>query len=148
MTKLFIGSDHGGVILKAKVKEFLATDFADVEVEDLGCYTDKSVDYPRFGNAVAEAVVENSALGIVICGSGVGISIAANRVSGARAVLANSVELATLGRQHNGANILAMGERTKFIDDWQDIVRAFMTEKTDMAERHVKRRCLLDCCGE
>ncbi|PID70580.1 ribose-5-phosphate isomerase [bacterium DOLZORAL124_38_8] len=147
MKKLFIGSDHGGFELKQKVKAYLAENFSDIEVEDLGCDSTDSVDYPRFGTAVAEAVVENSAQGIVICGSGVGISIAANRVAGCRAVLANSVELATLGRQHNGANVLAMGGRTQFIDNWQAIVKAFLTTETDMAERHVKRRCLLDCCG-
>ncbi len=143
--KLFIGSDHGGYLLKQKVKTFLADKFSNWEITDVGCDSAESCDYPIFGREVAESVLKTpDSRGIVICGSGVGISIAANRVQGIRTVLANSVELATLGRQHNGAQILAMGERTQFIDQPEDIVTAFMNTEVDRGERHEKRRGLLD----
>jgi len=143
--KLFIGSDHGGFVLKQKVKTFIANRFSDLEIIDVGCDSAEICDYPIFGKKVAEEVLAHEgSLGIVICGSGVGISIAANRVNGIRAVLANSVELAKLGRQHNGAQILAMGERTQFIDQPEEIVSAFLNTEVDISERHEKRRGLLD----
>lgn len=143
--KIYLGSDHGGWELKGEVIEFLETAFPQYERIDLGCNSSDSCDYPAFGSSVATKVVEDKdALGIVICGSGVGIGIAANKVQGARCVTANSVELATLGRQHNGAQILSMGGRTKFYDPWQNIVKAFLTTKMDTSERHERRRSQLD----
>jgi ribose 5-phosphate isomerase B len=144
-TTIFFGSDHGGYELKNKIINHVQKKYSELETEDLGCKDAKSCDYPTFGAAVATAVVEQkNSLGILICGSGVGISIAANRVKGARAVLANSVMIATLGRQHNGANILAMGARTPFIDEWEAIVDAFLTTDVDTSDRHERRRELLD----
>ncbi len=143
MTKIYIGSDHGGFELKAKVKDYLTSE--SYEVEDLGCESSDSCDYPNFGKAVGEAVVGNEgSLGIVICGSGIGVSIAVNKVQGVRCALANSNELARLGREHNGANILAMGERTQFIDDPLEIVNSFLNTNIDQGERHERRRKLLD----
>ena len=143
--KIYIGSDHGGWELKETLYAYLLENFPGTEVKDLGCESNDSCDYPEFGSAVAQAVVaDKDARGIVICGSGVGIGISANKVKGARCVTANSVELATLGRQHNGAQILSMGGRTYFVDPWQDIVKAFLTTEIDMAERHEKRRNQLD----
>ncbi|MBT3348745.1 RpiB/LacA/LacB family sugar-phosphate isomerase [bacterium] len=143
--KIFLGSDHGGFELKRELEKFLAEKFPEFEIFDLGCDSAESCDYPQFGRAVAEEVLKNeNSRGIVICGSGVGISIAANRVAGARAVLANSVELSNLGRQHNDANILALGGRTKFYDPWQKIVETFLTTDVDPAERHARRRDQLD----
>ena len=131
MKKIYIGSDHGGFELKQKVKEYLSENFAEIEVEDLGCDSAESVDYPQFGRAVGEAVLaDKNSRGIVICGSGVGIGIAANKVRGIRCFLANTVELAKLGRQHNGAQVLSMGGRTQFFDSWQEIVKTFLTIDT------------------
>lgn len=144
MKKIILGSDHGGFELKQKILGFLSENYSEYEVADLGCDSADSCNYPIFGKAVAEKVVELSCLGIIICGSGIGISIAANRVNGARAVLANSSELAKLGRQHNGANILSMGERTHFIDSWQDIVHTFLATDIDLADRHQSRRDMID----
>jgi ribose 5-phosphate isomerase B len=142
MTKIYLGSDHGGFNFKQTVREFLEE--KEYTIEDLGCDNADSCDYPEFGKAVAEKVVADSAsLGIVICGSGIGISIAANRVAGARAALANSVELAELGRQHNGANILALGARTQFMDDPLDIVEKFLNTEVDESDRHERRRAQL-----
>lgn len=139
--KIFIGSDHGGYELKKQVVEFLKNEH---EVIDLGCDSADSVDYPAFGRAVAEAAVADpDSRGIVCCGSGVGIGIAANKVQNARCVTANSVELAILGRQHNGAQILSMGERTQWIDPWTEIVTVFLKTDVDQADRHENRRCQL-----
>ena len=144
MQKIFMGSDHGGFVLKQKVKNYIDS-LGGYIVEDLGCDTDASCDYPLFGAAVGKAVIaEAGSLGIVICGSGVGISIAANKVKGVRCALANSIEIATLCRQHNGANVLAMGERTQFINDPLDIVKTFLNTEVDLSERHQKRRDLLE----
>ncbi len=144
MKKIYIGADHGGFELKNEIKNYLAENFAEFSVEDLGCDSADSVDYPEYGKKVGEAVIaDKDSLGIVICGSGVGIGIAANKVAGIRCVLANTVELAKLGRQHNGAQILAMGGRTQFFNPWQEIVSAFLTTEIDTAERHEKRRCQL-----
>lgn len=142
MTKIYLGSDHGGYKLKQTVMEYLEE--RDYEVEDLGCNSEDSCDYPEFGKLVAENVVKDAgSLGVVICGSGVGISIAANRVAGARAVLANSTELAELGRQHNGANVLSLGARTQFMDDPIDIVETFLKTEVDESDRHERRRTQL-----
>ena len=141
--QIYIGSDHGGYELKERVKAFLSEN--KYTVDDLGCESEDACDYPEYGRRVAEAVVQDSeSLGIVICGSGIGISIAANKVSRARAALCNSTELATLARQHNGANILAMGARTQFLDDPLEIVETFLTTAVDPAERHARRREQLD----
>ena len=143
MKKIFLGSDHGGFELKRKILEYLLS--GGYEVEDVGCESDESCDYPVFGVAVGEKVVANEgSFGVVVCGSGIGISIAANKVSGVRCALANSKELASLGREHNGANVLALGERTKFIDDPLEILDVFLKTQMDMSDRHVRRRNMLD----
>jgi len=144
MMKVFLSSDHGGYHLRKRIREYLEA-AEGYEVEDLGCKSEESCDYPAFGKMLGESVVQNpETLGIIICGSGVGVSIAANKVHGVRAVLANSVELATLGRQHNGANVLALGERTQAMDDPLQIVDAFLQTAPDMTERHERRRTQLD----
>ncbi len=143
MQKIFIGSDHGGHNLKAEVCEHLL--LKNYEVIDLGCDNLESCDYPKFGEKVGEEVIAHpGSLGIVVCGSGIGISIAVNKVKGIRCALANSKELAKLGREHNGANVLAMGERTQFADDPLEIVDVFLDTEVDDAERHKRRRSMLD----
>ena len=108
--KIIIGSDHAGFELKEKVIEKLLKDGYDVI--DAGPDTADWVDYPVYGAKVGRMVVEDGeAKGIVICGSGIGISIAANKVNGVRAALCNDPLCAKLCRQHNDANVLAMGAR-------------------------------------
>ncbi|NLY21075.1 MAG: ribose 5-phosphate isomerase B, partial [Tissierellia bacterium] len=108
--KIAIGSDHAGYELKEQVKEYLLE--SNYEVEDLGTHSLDSVDYPDYGKAVARNVVDNkSDFGIVVCGSGIGISIAANKVEGARCALCNEPLSAELSRLHNNANILSLGGR-------------------------------------
>ncbi|MCK5760007.1 MAG: ribose 5-phosphate isomerase B [Candidatus Delongbacteria bacterium] len=134
--KIYLGSDHGGFELKEIIKIFLEDN--NYTVEDLGCYSEGSVDYPQFGRAVAKAVVENNARGIIICGTGVGISMAANKVKGARAGLCHSIEYAKLTRQHNNANILAMGGRFIEPDLAKKITEAFMNTEFE-GGRHQRR---------
>ena len=124
--KIAVASDHGGFALKEKVKEHLIE--RGFDVEDLGTHSEESVDYPVYGKACGEAVASGKAdLGVVVCGTGIGISIAANKVKGIRCGLCTSVEMAHLTKQHNIANILALGGRTtepelalKIVDEWLD----------------------------
>lgn len=108
--KVVIGSDHAGYELKEKVRDKLIADGHDVE--DVGAYSTDPVDYPIYGHAIGKAVASGEAdRGIAICGSGIGISIACNKVPGIRAALCTSVEMAEMSRRHNDANVLAMGAR-------------------------------------
>lgn len=108
--KIALGADHGGYRLKEVVKEHLLS--KGYEVEDFGTSSEESVDYPDYGKKVAKYVVEGNAnYGILICGTGIGISIAANKVKGARAALCHNTWTARLTREHNDANILAIGAR-------------------------------------
>lgn len=126
--KIAIGSDHGGFHLKQIVKEHL--DKKNVEYRDFGCESCDSVDYPDFGLAVAEAVVSGEFdRGIIICGTGIGISISANKVPGIRAALCNDTYSAKMSRQHNDANILALGERVIGPGLAIDIVDTFLKEE-------------------
>ncbi len=106
-----MANDHGGLALKKIVKEHLIE--RGYKVVDLGTHSEESVDYPIYGKACGEAVASGKAdLGIVICGTGIGISIAANKVKGIRCGLCTSVEMAELTKKHNDANMLALGGRT------------------------------------
>jgi len=124
--KIAVASDHGGFTLKETVKKHLLE--RNFEVIDLGTDSENSVDYPEYGRMCGEAVASGKAdLGVVVCGTGIGISIAANKVHGIRCGLCTSVEMAQLTKQHNNANILALGGRTtdpglaiQIVDKWLD----------------------------
>jgi ribose 5-phosphate isomerase B len=121
-----IGADHGGVALKAT----LAADLAAMgyAVVDVGTHGNASVDYPDYGRAVAQAVLSGEAWrGVVICGSGIGISIAANRFPGIRAALCTHGLMARLARQHNDANVLALGERLTGVEVARDCLKEFLS---------------------
>jgi ribose 5-phosphate isomerase B len=108
--RIAIGSDHAGFCVKETIKKYLES--AGYAVDDQGTGSEDSVDYPDFGKAVGERVASKQAdLGIAVCGSGIGISIAANKVPGIRAALAHDVVTAQLAREHNDANVLALGAR-------------------------------------
>jgi ribose 5-phosphate isomerase B len=111
MTQVFLGSDHAGFRLKELLREHVVDQ--GLEVEDLGAFDAKaSVDYPEFGKKVGEKVAAHpGSFGVVVCGSGIGISIAANKVPGVRAALVHDVTTAGLARLHNDANVLALGAR-------------------------------------
>jgi ribose 5-phosphate isomerase B len=108
--KISLGSDHAGVELKAKIKEVLGQEGA--EIHDQGTFSGESVDYPDFARKVAVEVAHKQAdYGILICGTGIGMSIAANKVAGVRAAKIATEEEARLSREHNDANVLALGAR-------------------------------------
>ncbi|HEY4743952.1 MAG TPA: ribose 5-phosphate isomerase B [Desulfuromonadaceae bacterium] len=107
---IVIGSDHGGLNLKAALKSYLNR--RGIEVSDAGTDNGDSVDYPDFGLKVAEMVVSGKAAsGILVCGTGIGMSIAANKVPGIRAALVTDVFMARMAKEHNNANILVLGGR-------------------------------------
>ncbi|MEG0132681.1 MAG: ribose 5-phosphate isomerase B [Clostridium sp.] len=123
--RIAIGSDHGGLKLKQDVIKHLQG--KGIEVKDYGTYTQESCDYPEYGQKVGEAVVAKECdLGILICGTGIGISIAANKIPGVRAALCSDTFSAHATREHNNANILAMGERVVGAGLALDIVDAFL----------------------
>jgi ribose 5-phosphate isomerase B len=133
-----IGSDHGGFELKQEVMKHLRE--RGLEYKDFGCYTNESCDYPQYGHAVAHAVASGECQrGIVICGTGIGISIAANKVPGIRAALCGDCFSAEATRQHNDANILAMGGRVVGPGLALKIVDTFLDTPFSNGERHVRR---------
>ncbi len=135
--KIALGADHGGFQLKEKVKECLIEN--GYEILDLGSYSEESVDYPEYGRAVGEAVLDKSAdFGIIICGTGIGISISANRLKGVRAALCTDSTMARLTREHNDANVLALGARITGDVLALDIVNTFLTTEFE-GGRHARR---------
>ena len=125
MIKIAIGCDHAAYKEKESIKAYLFN--LGYEVQDVGTNSSDSVDYPKFGHDVANLVVDGNAdKGIVICGSGIGISIAANKIKGARAALCSSSKHAEMSRKHNDANILALGARMTEYDTLEKIVNVFL----------------------
>ena len=122
---LVIGSDHGGLELKQAVKDFLEK--RGSEIEDLGTVNSDSVDYPDFGEKVARAVSEGRAeKGVLICGTGIGMSIVANKFSGVRAALVTDDYMARLAKEHNNANVLVLGGRVLTRERACDMVDAWL----------------------
>jgi RpiB/LacA/LacB family sugar-phosphate isomerase len=137
MARIAAGADHAGRSLKDLLVEHLRAH--GHEVEDLGTHTDDRVDYPDFGAAVARRVVSGGAdLGLAVCGTGIGISIAANKVPGARAALVHDVTTARLARQHNDANVICLGERTTGPETARQALDAFLAAGFE-GGRHVGR---------
>ena len=136
--KITIGSDHGATELKEVVKKVLAE--FNVEINDVGTFGNAAVDYPDIAEKVcAEVVSGNSERGIVLCGTGIGISIAANKIKGIRCALCNDVFSAKMSREHNNANVLAMGGRVLGIGPASEIVRAWLSTDFSGDERHNRR---------
>ena len=132
-----LGSDHAGVGLKATLRD--ALEAAGHPVLDMGTNGPESVDYPDFANAVAAAVKDGRArFGVLVCGTGIGISIAANRHAGIRCALAHDVTGARLSREHNDANVLALGARVTGPEVALDALKAFLA--TDFAGGRHERR--------
>lgn len=135
--KIALGSDHGGLNLKKEIIKHL--ECKNIAVTDFGTYTEESCDYPDYALKVAEEVAaHNFELGILICGTGIGISISANKVPGVRAALCSDTFSAHATREHNNANILALGERVVGRGLALDIVDAFINAKFE-GDRHQKR---------
>lgn len=140
--KIAIAGDHGGYELKEVIKEYLTG--REIDVLDLGTDSTESVDYPIYGKACGEAVASGKAdRGIVCCGTGIGISIAANKVKGIRCALCTDVTMAELTRKHNDANMLALGGRTTGRQTALDIVKAWLDTEFE-GGRHQRRVDMLD----
>ena len=123
--KIAIGADHAGFHAKEWIKQFLAAQ--GYEVDDVGTASEESVDYPDFARAVADRVAAGrDNLGILLCGTGMGMAIAANKVPGIRAALAHDIMTAHLAREHNDANVLTMGARVLPQEQLVPIVREFL----------------------
>ena len=135
--KVAIGCDHGGLDLKDTVKSVLIE--LGHEIDDQGCNSSESVDYPNFANAVSLLVKDGKCeRGILICGTGIGMSMAANRITGIRAALCHEMFSARMSREHNDANILCLGARVIGQGLAAEIVRTWMT--TDFAGGRHQRR--------
>ena len=132
-----IASDHAGSRLKTDIRRLLQS--LDIEVEDLGPQDAKSVDYPDYAHLLARAVSDGRIeRGILICGSGIGMSMAANRHPGVRAALCHDAYTAEMARRHNDANVLCIGERTTGAGVAEQIVRVFVDTDFE-GERHQRR---------
>ena len=137
MTKVAIGCDHGGIVLKDAVVSTLKD--LGAEIVDFGTMSEESVDYPEYGLKVAEAVAEGKCnLGIVMCGTGIGISISANKVPGIRCALATNEFMAKATKNHNNSNILALGGRVVSPEEASAIVKAWYTAEYE-GGRHQRR---------
>lgn len=133
-----LGSDHGGYGLKQEIIRYLEE--KGIEYKDYGCYDERPCDYPVYGKKTAQAVASGECeKGILICGTGIGISIAANKVKGIRAALCHDVFSAKATREHNDANMLAMGARVVGPGLALMIVDTFLNTEFSHAERHQNR---------
>lgn len=139
--KIALGCDHGGLALKAEIVQRLVQ--AGHEVTDLGCHSEDSVDYPVFADLVCAAIIEGrSSCGILVCGTGIGMSIAANRHRQIRAALCHEAFTARMSREHNNANVLCLGARVLGSGVVMDIVTTWLS--TEFAGgRHLRRISLM-----
>ena len=138
-----IGSDHGGFALKEAIKKHLEE--RGLEYKDYGTYSDASCDYPVYGRAVAKAVAAGECqLGSLVCGTGIGISITANKVPGVRAALCSDCFSAEATRLHNNANILALGARVLGEGLALKIVDTFLDTPFSNDERHIRRISMIE----
>ena len=137
-TRFYIGADHAGYGAKEALQKFLAR--KGVETIDLGTHSIDPTDYPDYAEKVARKVVrDRGSFGLLICGSGIGMSIAANKVKGIRAANPASTKAARLAREHNDANVICLGGRTNSIQRSKKILTAFLGARPSHAKRHLKR---------
>jgi ribose 5-phosphate isomerase B len=140
--RIAIGADHAGYLLKTTLADDLRA--KGHEVVDLGTHSDERVDYPDFGAAVGRAVTDGTAeLGVCVCGSGIGIAIAANKIPGVRAATVHDVTSAHLAREHNDANVICVGERLTGADVAKEAVAAFLAARFE-GGRHAGRVAKID----
>ncbi len=135
--RIALGADHAGYHIKETIRQFLEN--AGYPVDDLGTWSEESVDYPEYGKAVADRVAAHQDVyGIALCGTGMGMAIAANKVPGIRAAVAHNVDTARLAREHNDANVLTMGGRVVSGAQAVEMVQAFLNT-TFAGGRHARR---------
>lgn len=138
MIKIALGSDHAGFELKKLIMMYLKSE--NIDFDDLGPYDDSPVDYPLYAERVSKSIMnEVTTMGILICGTGVGMSIAANKIAGIRAALCADTFTARLTRQHNDSNILVLGARVVDTDTALDITKTFINTEFPTEERNVRR---------
>ncbi len=143
MTFFYLGADHAGFSLKEAIKATLQAQ--GIAFEDLSPALIEGDDYPLMAKSVAKAVVARpGSAGITVCGTGIGTAIAANRIPGVRAFVGHSVEEVQIARQHNDANILALGGRTLSSEQATTLVNTFLTTDRDPDARHVRRIAQLE----
>ena len=141
--KIALGCDHGGINIKNAVIEMLKAN--NVEYTDFGCYDEQSVDYPIYAYKTATAVVNKECdLGILCCATGIGISMAANKVKGIRAAVVTDEFCAEMTRRHNNANILCMGGRVIDEEKAKKLAEIFINTPCDDDERHFRRVRMID----
>ena len=134
---LVLASDHAGYDLKENIKIYLESN--NFNIKDLGPFNEDSVDYPDYGNMLGKFILENkNSIGIAICGSGIGISIALNRILGIRAALCSNEEIAKLSRNHNDANVLVLAGRFMNLKKCTSIIEIFLKESFE-GGRHERR---------
>lgn len=143
--KIFLGCDHAAFTEKEELKNFLES--SEIAVEDCGTYSSERCNYPDFARAVSERVARDEGLGILICGSGIGVSMVANRFQNVRAALCRTKQDAELSRQHNNANVICLGARVTSLDDIKDITMTWLNTDFE-GGRHSERIELFNLLGE
>ena len=145
--KIAIGCDHGGYLLKQDILIWMEEH--DIDFEDVGCFSTESVDYPIYGEKVARLVAGGECdRGIVICTTGIGVSMAANKVGGIRCALCTDSFQAEMTRRHNNANVIAIGARIVGSELAKDIIKTFLTTDFSGEERHQRRIDLISAAEE
>lgn len=145
MKRIIIGSDHAAFLMKEQVKLFLQAN--NFEVIDVGTYSEERCDYPQFAKSLSKEVLALKTEGILLCGSGIGVSMAANRFKGIRAALCRSTEDAEMARKHNNANVLCLGARTTSFEMIKLIIDNFLNHSFEEG-RHLDRINMFSDQGE
>lgn len=141
--RLVFGSDHAAYEMRKALEDFARAE--GHEVASVGATSGESYDYPDASDAVVAALRAGEAdLGVLLCGTGIGVSIRANRYPGIRAALCCGPEMARLAREHNDANILCMGGRTNSLEQAAAMLQSYLSSEPDLNERHARRRAKLD----
>ncbi|MBO4394354.1 MAG: RpiB/LacA/LacB family sugar-phosphate isomerase [Spirochaetales bacterium] len=139
MPKVVVANDHGAIELTARIVDFLKNE--GYEVNYLGVTENKSVDYPDMAKLACDEYLKGGyEFGIVCCGTGIGISMSANKIDGIRCALPQNIYAATMAKEHNDANFLAFGGRIDYPEDVLDMIKAFISTQASQDERHARRR--------
>ena len=139
MPKVVVANDHGAIELTARIVDFLKSE--GYEVNYLGVTENKSVDYPDMAKFACDEYLKGGyEFGIVCCGTGIGISMSANKIDGIRCALPQNIYAATMAKEHNDANFLAFGGRIDYQEDVLDMIKAFISTQASQDERHARRR--------
>lgn len=145
MMKIVIGSDHAAFEMKEFVKELLHS--KNIEVIDVGTHSNERCDYPDYASALVKVVLEKKITGILLCGSGIGVSIVANRYKGIRAALCRTPNDAEMARKHNDANVLCLGARTNSKEEIKNIIESWLLHQFE-GGRHTDRLNKFQDLGE